>query len=444
MPEPRPLAYLVNRYPAVSHSFIRREIRAHVAAGRPVVRFSIRDGGQLADPDDRDEATKTTVLLAGGVKGLLGPVLSNLLKRPGPWCSALKKAVAMGRRNPNAGVVKHLVYLAEACALAKHVEAQGVGHLHAHFGTNPAAVARLTHTLTGIPYSFTAHGPEEFDGPHALSLKEKSEDAAFVVAISSFGRSQLYRWLDAEHWDKVVEVHCGLDPVFFEPGAVTDVPDASSNRRFVCVGRLCEQKGQLLLCRAVAELKRRGFDGELVLVGDGDMRPQVEALIDAEGIGDRVTITGWASAQEVRDHLRAARAMVLPSFAEGLPVVIMEALAMGRPVVSTYVAGIPELVDERCGQLVPAGSLDALVGALERVLSADAEQLRDWGRVGAERVRARHDAATEAAKLRATIDGLSAAPVTADSADGAPGVVDAVEEMSAVPAAVGVAQQDTP
>ncbi len=399
------IAYLVNVYPKVSHSFIRREILAHEAAGRPVIRVSIRGDGDVADPEDRAEAGRTHVLLERGVKGLLWPSIRVKTRRLGRWMRASKQAWQMGRANPAVGVAKHLIYLMEAAALAEHLEAHRVGHLHAHFGTNPAAVARLCHTLTGIPYSFTVHGPEEFDGPLALSLPAKIHDAKFVVAISSFGRSQLFRWLPRDQWGKVVEVHCGLDPVFFRDDAMTPVPrDGDAAKTLVCVGRLCEQKGQLLLIDALAALKQRGHDARLVLVGDGEMRRDVEAAIARHALQDAVTITGWASAEAVRTHLRQARAMVLPSFAEGLPVVIMEALALGRPVVSTYIAGIPELVDENCGWLVPAGDIDRLTDALASCLSAPAETLDALGREGAARVNARHHADTEAQTLRIAID----------------------------------------
>ncbi|MEM1445442.1 MAG: glycosyltransferase family 4 protein [Planctomycetota bacterium] len=401
---PGVIAYLVNVYPKVSHSFIRREILAHEAAGHAVLRVSIRGDGDVADPDDKAEAGKTHVLLGHGVKGLLLPSIRVKTLRMARWFRASMQAWRMGRANPRVGVIKHFVYLMEAAALTEHLEAHGATHLHAHFGTNPAAVARLTHTLSGIPYSFTVHGPEEFDAPLALSLPEKINDAKFVVAITSYCRSQLFRWLDYDQWHKVTEVHCGLDPVFFEDNAVTAVPrEGDASRTFVCVGRLCEQKGQLLLIDALAALRDAGHDARLVLVGDGEMRREVERAIAVHGLTDRVTITGWASAEAVRGYLRQARAMVLPSFAEGLPVVIMEALAMGRPVVSTYIAGIPELVDETCGWLVPAGDLDRLTDALAACLSAPPESLDEMGQEGARRVRARHHAPTEAKTLRDAI-----------------------------------------
>jgi glycosyltransferase involved in cell wall biosynthesis len=184
-------------------------------------------------------------------------------------------------------------------------------------------------------------------------------------------------------------VRCGVDGgyVAHEPTAVPDVP------RFCSVGRLSEQKGQLLLVEAASLLKREGRVFELVLVGDGPMRPEVEALIAKERLGNSVRITGWASGDDVRREIEAARAFVLPSFAEGLPVVLMEALGRGRPVISTYIAGIPELVQTDVnGWLVPAGSAPHVADAMRAALDATPERLSEMGKLGYERVREMHDA----------------------------------------------------
>jgi glycosyltransferase involved in cell wall biosynthesis len=305
-------------------------------------------------------------------------------------------------------LLRHLVSLAEAAWLKGRLVSLGVSHVHAHFGTNSAEVVMLCHALGGPGYSFTVHGPEEFDKPAALHLREKIEQSRFVVAISSFGRSQLYRWVDRVHWPKIKVVHCGLERAFHD---VESVP-VTAERRLVCVGRLCEQKGQLLLIEAARLLSERGSQFELVLAGDGELRPAIETAIARFNLSDKVRITGWISSAQVRAELLAARAMVLPSFAEGLPVVIMEAMALRRPVLTTYVAGIPELVEDgRTGWLVPAGSLEALADSMMKCLVMDADQLQVMGDAARERVMQRHDIDTEAAKLarhfRDSVDGLA-------------------------------------
>jgi glycosyltransferase involved in cell wall biosynthesis len=393
------IGYLVNVYPKVSHTFIRREIQAHEAAGVDVVRVSVRRPDSLVDVEDIAEAERTRFLLDRGVLGLVREAIPLMARRPIAALRSLSHAHALGRPG-SVGVGRVVVYFLEGVVLAEHMRRSAVKHLHAHFGTNSAFVASVSSKMSGIPFSFTVHGPEEFDSPLGLALPAKIESSAFVVAISSYGRSQLLRWIDHGQRSKVVEVHCGLGDDYLGSDVWSPVPD---NRQFVCVGRLCEQKGQLLLVEAIADLRDRGIDCSLRLLGDGEMRGEIEAVIAQRNVSDRVTILGWGDSEDVRREVKAARAFVLPSFAEGLPVVLMEALALGRPVVTTYIAGIPELVDDGCGWLVPAGDQEALADALAEVLDADVGSLTERGIEGARRVAERHDAEVEAATLRAAI-----------------------------------------
>jgi colanic acid/amylovoran biosynthesis glycosyltransferase len=392
------VAYLVNQYPKVSHSFIRREILALERQGVVVQRIAVRGwADSVVDPEDVRERERTQYLLQDGPWPLLVAVLRVLISSPVRFLAALVLATRMGWRADRA-LPYHWIYLAEASLLYHWLKRSGASHLHAHFGTNPAEVAMLAHALGGPPFSFTVHGPEEFDKPLTIGLGEKVRRAAFVVAISSFGRSQLFRWVQHGNWPKVHVVHCGLETGFHAVAASAppDVP------RLVCVGRLCEQKGQLLLVQAVARLAQRGLHVELVLAGDGEMRPDVEALVRSAGIEPRVRITGWISGSQVREEILAARALVLPSFAEGLPVVIMEAMALRRPVITTFVAGIPELVRQgEVGWLVPAGDVEELAVAIAECLNTTPGALARMGDAAHARVLARHDIDVEAAKLAA-------------------------------------------
>ena len=399
------IAYLTNQYPKVSHTFIRREIQALEDEGLEVERYSVRRTvDDLADPADRAEATKTKVVLDGGAAVLAAGIAKSALLRPGRLARAAARAVKMGVKSER-GVARHFAYLAEACVLRDWMKRASVDHVHVHFGTNSATVALLCKELGGPSYSFTVHGPEEFDKPDLIRLSEKIEEAEFVAGVSSFGRSQLYRRVDARHWPKVHVVRCGVDSSFLDASSSDDGGESFPTApRLVCVGRLCEQKGQLLLVEAAARLKEAGRSFQLVLVGDGEMRPNVEQLIERYGLRETVMITGWMSGDDVRDELLKARAMVLPSFAEGLPVVIMEALGLGRPVISTYVAGIPELVENgKCGWLVPAGSVDALEVAMKEVLDADVADLARLGQEGRRRVAEFHDIRKNARTLRELI-----------------------------------------
>ena len=390
------VAYLVNQYPAVSHSFIRREIAALEARDVTISRFSIRrPSADLVDPADVAEARATRVLLAAGPVALVTAWLGAFVAAPFKWLAVLRAALKLGRRSDR-GVGRHLVYMAEACLLVQWLGEERVEHLHAHFGTNPAAVAMFARMLGGPPYSFTVHGPDEFDQPGALSLTDKIAHADAVVAVSDFGRSQLYRWARLADWKKVHVVRCGVDAAFLAAG-----PQAiADNRRLVCVGRLAPQKGQLLILDALAALVAEGVSVDIVLAGDGPLRGTLERRIRELALDGRVRITGWISNDEVRGELLGARAMLLPSFAEGLPVVLMEALALGRPAITTYVAGIPELMENGVnGWLIPAGSLAAMMSAIRRALDTPPDALAAMGKAGAAAVAERHDVNREAQRL---------------------------------------------
>jgi glycosyltransferase involved in cell wall biosynthesis len=393
------IAYLVNRYPAASHSFIRREIEAIEASGTHVARFSIRSVAEfdLPDPRDRAERAQTVVLLRMGAVRLLVEAAKVLAIRPLRSLRAFKIAFADSDWRPNK-IIRRAAYLIEGAALARRLQEQSIDHLHAHFGTNPAMVARLASALSGIPYSFTVHGPDEFDAPVQLDLKGKIADCAFCVAISNYGRSQLMRWSAFHDWPKIKIVRCGVDGSFLHRPRVTEVPPEP---RLCTIARLSAQKGIPLLLEAAAILKREGRLFHLTLVGDGEMREEVERLIAERGLDDCVTLAGLASSDRVVEHLLESRVMVLPSFAEGLPVVIMEALALSRPVIASAIAGTPDLVDDTCGWLIPAGSVDKLVEALRKALEASPQDLELMGKVGRDRVAAMHDSVANARQLNA-------------------------------------------
>lgn len=392
------IAYLTNQYPKISHTFIRREIDAVVRADSSleVFRYSIRPtSDRLIDPADIAEQQITDVVLSHGFLSLLLATFKVFLTRPLRFSGTFLLAMRLGRK-ANRGCLWHLFYLAEAAWLLLQFQSRQISHVHVHFGTNPATVALLCRVLGGPSYSLTVHGPEEFDRPESLHLRTKIEHCNFVIAVSSFGRSQLCRWSAFRDWHKIRIVRCGL-PTEDLDQTVTPIED---NQRLVCVGRFSEQKGQFLLVEAATILRASGMNFELILIGDGELRGEIQQLIEAAGLQDCVRLVGWQTSQQVRDWLQTSRAFVLPSFAEGLPVSIMEAFAAGRPVVSTYIAGTPELVKPgENGWLVPAGSSDALAAALKDVLKTSTKVLTEMGMRGKQLVQEFHRADIEAAKL---------------------------------------------
>jgi colanic acid/amylovoran biosynthesis glycosyltransferase len=388
------IAYLINDYPKVSHSFIRREIQALERLGIEVQRLALRGwAGALPDEDDARERTRTRYVLRDGLLPLVAATLRALLLVPWRFFAALRLTLRMARSSDRP-LPYHLAYLAEACRILPWLAVSGAQRVHAHFGTNSTDVAMLVSALGGPPYSFTAHGPEEFLRP--IGLEEKIRRADFVVAVSSFGRSQLWLHTAYAEWSKIKVVHCGLESAFYD----RPVAPPGATRRLVCVGRLVPEKGQLLLVEAAARLAARGTAFELLFAGDGPIRAHLEELIRHHALADRVRITGWISAAQVREAILAARALVLPTCAEGLPVVIMEAMALRRPVLTTFIAGIPELVQHgENGWLIPAGSVDELTRALEDCLRRTPEELASMGEKGYRRVIARHSIVSQAGML---------------------------------------------
>lgn len=386
---PQTVAYLINEYPKVSHTFIRNEILALENRGVEVVRMALRGWDwPIADSRDVSERDKTFYILKRGILGFSGDLFKTLVASPRRFFKGLKLAVQCGIR-ADRPLPFHIIYFIEACVVSCWLSKSDVRHVHAHFSTNSAEIAMLVGVLSLRTYSFTTHGTLEVDAPEFIKLSDKIRRAAFVVAVSSFGRAQLLRWSAHSHWDKCKVVHCGIDVEQFraDPGESLTESDV-----LVCVGRFCKEKAQILLLRAIRRVLDSGRGVRLVLAGDGEMRSEVESVINSLGLGDAVEITGWLSSDEVKSRIKEARALVVSSFSEGLPIVIMEAMALGKPVIATRVAGIPELVQPGItGWLVSAGDEDELASAICNSLDTSQQELARMGRSAEDRVRARHD-----------------------------------------------------
>ena len=390
------IAYLINRYPDFTHTFIRREVAAIEALGCRVLPFTIRPPRSgLIDKDDLAEAQRTQVILAAGPFRLMGDAAHVAVTRPRRFLRAVKQAMIFSRR-ARGRIIAHTAYLLEACHLLRKLSGHQVDLLHAHFGTNPAAVAALVRLLGGPPFSFTIHGPEEFETAAAISLCDKVEQAASVVCVCRQGADQVRRLCGERHTARVRVVHCGVDAPWLDRES-SPVPDEP---RLVSIGRLSHQKDQHLLLRSLKMVIDRGYRVSLVLIGDGSLRSELQRQIAALGLEQQVTLAGWLPRTEIVEEILSSRALVLSSRAEGIPLAIMEAFAARRPVIATDVGGVVELVDSSNGWLVPSGDCDALADAMEAALTGDNRVLDEMGRRGYDRVAADFNCAQEAAKLK--------------------------------------------
>lgn len=398
-----PIAYLTGEYPRATDTFIQREVAALRALGLTVETCSIRrtKAEHHTGPEQRAEAAGTFHVL----ETALSPVrlISAHLaawRRPGAWLRALRLA---WRTSPGGitATLYQLIYLAEAAVLAQHLRARGITHLHNHIAKSSCTVAMLMSEMSGIPYSFTLHGPDIFYEPNRWRLDEKIVRARFVACISHFCRSQAMAFSVPDHWRKLHIVHCGVDPARYD-GPLPEAP-----AHLVFVGRLAGVKGVPVLFEAMQGLIADHPDLHLTLVGDGPERAALEARAHDMGLTPHLTFAGYKSQAEVAALLREATALVLPSFAEGLPVVLMEAMAARLPVVTTRIAGVPELVaDGVSGLLVPPGDAHSLCVALGRLLN-DANLCRDMGEAGRARVMAEFVSDKEAVWLAALFEGCA-------------------------------------
>ncbi|SMD03143.1 glycosyltransferase family 4 protein [Primorskyibacter flagellatus] len=402
------IAYLTGIYPLVSLTFIQREIAALRALGAEIETVSCRfvSADQFSGAPEQEAARNTHYLLraARSPVALLSAQIAAL-RTPGRYFTALRRA--LGLRNPGLkSLVAHLAYFLEATMMARFVRQKDIGHIHCHFSTNGPAVAMLTRDLTGVPYSFTLHGPSDLYDPEGKRLGEKAAQARFVATISHYARSQLMLFSAPEHWDRFRIIHCGVNPALY---AGERTPRDDKEIRLIFVGRLAPVKGIRVLFEALDDLFMRIPNLRLTLVGDGPDRARLEH--EAARLGDRVRFTGYLSQAEVAETLAEHDICVLPSFAEGVPVILMEAMASGLPVIATQVAGVSELIEQGVsGLIAPPGDVKTLRNHIETLVHDPA--LRDrMGQTGRKKVLAEFDVAGEAKRLALLISGRAGAEI---------------------------------
>jgi colanic acid/amylovoran biosynthesis glycosyltransferase len=401
------IAYLTSRYPSISHTFIHREIVGLRDLGAEVHTYSVRptQASDALTDDDRAEQSQTAALVP---PGLLPGARAALLAARHPLAALELARTAVAGRRPRS--LRRAAYAAEALVLSAHLRARRVEHVHAHFANVASDVAALAAQFgrrTGHPirWTFTMHGPTEFGHLDWFGVAWKVERADRVLCISDFCRSQLMALVPATHWDKLRVVHCGVPASRFTIPERTSAPNAL---RIVCVGRLVPEKAQRLLVAAVGQLRERGIDASLVLVGAGPDRAHLEAAVDERGLRTHVRFTGAVGQDEIFEHYRDADAFCLPSFGEGVPVVLMEAMATGLPVVTTRIAGIAELVEHGVsGHVVAPGRVDVLVDALTE-LAGDPERRHAMGQAGRAKVLAEFESAKVAEQVYAELSAVPA------------------------------------
>lgn len=396
-----PLAMVTGRYPGASQTFIDREVRALRAAGCQVFTVTIRspEHGIMAGTFQIAEAARVHRILASARNPItLCRAFAAAARRPGRLLSTLRLAIAARPEGSLTALARHAAYFVEAVLLADFLGRREIAHVHNHLGDGSGTVTMLAAELAGIPFSMTLHGPEVFAAPGLWRLDIKISRARVTICISEDGRAKAVRLCDAAHHHKVVVVPCGVTPEIYE-GA----PSARGARKLVFVGRLVPRKGVAVLIDALARVRALGHDVELDIVGEGPERQRLEATVAQRGFGEIVRFHGVLDEAGVAEVLRQSDLLVVPSHSEGLPVVIMEAMASGLPVVASAVDGIPELVQHGLtGLLVPPDDARQLADAIGTLLNQPA-MARRMATAGCRLVVARHDANRNAIILLRTV-----------------------------------------
>jgi glycosyltransferase involved in cell wall biosynthesis len=384
----RPVGYITDQYPATSHTFVQREVLALRAHAVDVRTFSIHRASAehvLSQADQREFAT-TYALLPPRWHHLVAAHLTAVLRHPAAYLATIRDALQIRGRSPRVRLWQ-LFYVCEAILLWWRCRRLGIRHVHAHFTSPGADVAHMFGRFArrahpgAASWSFTAHGADIANADDR-TLAVKVREADFVICVSDFGRSQLMMLVDEAHWPKIYVVRCGVDVNGAHRAAR---PPATVGSSILTVGRLVSVKGHGVLLEAVARMAAAGAPVTATIVGDGPRRAALERLADELGIADRVRFAGRVGQDDIWRYYEAADVFCLPSFFEGIPVVLLEAMAFGVPIVASRITGIPELVEDgRSGVLLPPGRPDLLAAALQSLL---ADPDRRAGLAGRARVR---------------------------------------------------------
>lgn len=405
--QPLQIAYVMTHYPRVALSFISGEIDGMEADGVTIHPFAMNlpDKADLLSEEARARYARTIYLKRSWSK-LLGTFLKTFAAHP----IASTKLIFTALRSARGDVpllAKRLSHLLQASQLARTCRERGIARLHAHFGQAPATITWFAGEILNFDadrraaWSFTIHGFQDFVDETIARLDLKARSADFVVCVSDFTKSQLCRLLHPSLWQRAHVVRCGID---LDQFGMRKARGQASPPRIISVGRLSSEKGQVVLLQACKLLIDRGVDVRLTLIGSGPLEDLLREQIRLAGLEEVVDLPGEKPADEVRAELENADVFCLPSFAEGLPISIMEAMAVGVPVVASAISGIPELVvNKETGLTVPPGNAEEFANAIESLL-------KDDGARGAmisaarKRVERRHDRTTNVRQMRALFD----------------------------------------
>jgi glycosyltransferase involved in cell wall biosynthesis len=397
------VAYVTSLYPAVSHTFILNEVLALRRLGLEIGCFSVNR------PSERDILGAEAAREAAATRSIL-PLPPGQTLKAVAWCLGRRLPALTGvlkRVLPKGGGLKARLkwtaYLLEGILLAYWLSKDGYGHLHCHFGNSGSNAAQIAAQIAGIPFSITCHG-SELNDPYGFRLPQKARDAAFIACVSKFGRARLMHVCDRRDWEKFKIVRCGLAPS--APDPYPGISDAPAD--ILCVGRLSPEKGHFILFDAFEALQRKGLAARLTIVGDGPLRRELEERAASLPKPENVAFTGSLEPRLVAERIRASSLVVLASFSEGVPVVLMEAFQHGRPAVATRVGGIPELVDQgESGLVVSPGDSGELAEAIEKIM-ANPLLAENMGKKGSEKILGEFNEAFSAQKLKTLFEAAQA------------------------------------
>jgi colanic acid/amylovoran biosynthesis glycosyltransferase len=379
------LAYLVSRYPAVSHTFIKREISHLRSRGFDIHVASINEPDPPFEKqtlDEKEETANTFYVKRVGFWKALTDAFHTLISTPWKFFQGFFYALYLGGVDLKT-LVFHLFYLSEAIIVGRWMEEEKISHIHVHFANPASSVALLLTKLFPVTYSITVHGPDEFYDVTLHRLKEKIEGAHFICCISYYTQSQLMKIVSPEHWAKFVIAHLGVDPLLYIPKTPQQNP---SPLEILCVGRLTQTKGQLILIAAISILAMQGLNIHLCCVGDGPNKKYLVDDVSKRKMNHLVEFTGSLNQSQVLEVYKKADIFVLPSFAEGISVSLMEAMSMEIPCIATFVNGIPELIRHKVdGLLVAPSDVQDIVDAIS-YLAKDFDMRQKLGQAGRKRI----------------------------------------------------------